>query len=475
MWLELVVVLPLIFSMVPIIVGKKHARMFSIVGLAIPLVTLMCGLLLGELLAEDLRFAVFMGLKIAWGPLQILLLPVTYLIFISAVISSKWYGRDDPSYYSLMLILCWLIEMVYLAGHIILLYAVFEMSIIVSAILVTYGGREGFEAAIKYIVISFIASIPLVTGLSIILLNYLGSLAADLVSLRVLWILPPSRMLTVAALLLIAGFGVKANLIPFHTWIPDTYTAAPTPVSAAIAGAMPITGVYGLMLTVAPILRNNMLVMSVLMLLGCLSIFLGGLAALTQREVKRALAYSSISQLGYSIIALAASSGIGVIAAIMFSVAHGIAKSLMFISGCAATSSKDSALYESFKASTWSFAAGSLSLIGIPPLLGFIAKLLVFYALIDLLANTGSYLVLVVIVVAGVSTLITGTYSIRRLWQRIFLKRGGGSVVGEESFDILVSYVILLAPLIALGLLPTILDPLMQGILVEIGLATLRG
>lgn len=103
--------------------------------------------------------------------------------------------------------------------------------------------------------------------------------------------------------LIIIGFGVKAGMVPLHVWLPKAHPAAPAPASAILSGILLKTGIFGIIITME-IMGGDFIIALVILVLGFINMFLGGLLAMFQRNIKRILAYSSMSQIGYILIGI---------------------------------------------------------------------------------------------------------------------------------------------------------------------------
>ncbi len=176
----------------------------------------------------------------------------------------------------------------------------------------------------------------------------------------------------------LAGLGIKAALPGLHFWLPPTHSRAPAPASALLSGFAVKMGIYGLMRLACPATENLFLIAGLAMAL------YGMLQALSQSDVKRLLAFSTISQLGFVLSALGSGSQAGIPAALLYSVSHGLFKGLLFCSAgvlektCGtrdlnglASRAPASPLLLSL------FLVGALAIIGFPGTCGFIAKTLV--------------------------------------------------------------------------------------------------
>jgi multicomponent Na+:H+ antiporter subunit D len=177
--------------------------------------------------------------------------------------------------------------------------------------------------------------------------------------------------------------------VPFHAWLPDAHPSAPAPVSALLSGVfIKVLGVYAMsrvMFNVFGLSRANAPeFFNLLLAFGVLSIVAGGLLAYTQKDYKRLLAYSSISQIGYILIGLGIGNYWAIVGALFHVLAHALGKGLLFLTSGSiehATGTRDldklSGLEKKMPFTVWSFLLGSLSLAGVPPFAGFFSKLFI--------------------------------------------------------------------------------------------------
>ena len=128
------------------------------------------------------------------------------------------------------------------------------------------------------------------------------------------------------------GFGLKAAIVPFHAWLPDAHPSAPAPISAMLSGVLiKVSGVYAMIRIFLNVFGLTPALTTVLIVLGLRSMFVGALIALGQNDIKRMLAYSSISQIGYVIIGIGIGTPLGIIGGLFHLFNHAIFKSLLFL------------------------------------------------------------------------------------------------------------------------------------------------
>jgi formate hydrogenlyase subunit 3/multisubunit Na+/H+ antiporter MnhD subunit len=185
------------------------------------------------------------------------------------------------------------------------------------------------------------------------------------------------------------GLFIKGGLVPFHGWLPGAYSSAPASVSVLLAGIVTkVSGIYGLVRLVAFVFPPSQSLNQVLMLVGAVSIAVGALAALKQTDMKWVLAYSSISQIGYIILALGCGTKLAIAAAILHLFNHSIFKTLLFVNAAAVEQSAGTTemarlggLGSRMPYTNATSIIGLLSTAGIPPLSGFWSKLFIIVAL----------------------------------------------------------------------------------------------
>ncbi|MDJ0521778.1 MAG: proton-conducting transporter membrane subunit [Planctomycetota bacterium] len=298
-----------------------------------------------------------------------------------------------PLYYALLSLLIAGMNGAVLAGDLFNLYVFIEIASIASYALVAFGtgGRE-IEAAFKYLMLGAVASSSILLGIAVLyastgLLN-MADLGAAIAAGQV----SEATLLAVATLFL-AGLGLKAAMMPFHAWLPDAHPSAPAPISAMLSGLLIKTlGIYALVRVLYVVIGMDGVLggslQTLLLVLGCLSMVGGVLLALGQTDLKRLLAYSSISQMGFVLVALGTNTWLGVAAGIYHALNHALFKSALFLSAGSLerlTGTRDitemGGIARVAPATTLGTVGASLSIAGVPPFNGFWSKLLILIAL----------------------------------------------------------------------------------------------
>ncbi|HML03265.1 MAG TPA: NADH-quinone oxidoreductase subunit M [Candidatus Bathyarchaeia archaeon] len=269
------------------------------------------------------------------------------------------------------------------AGDLFTLYVFWELMCVSSYVLVAFRKTEWepIEAGLKYLIMSAAGSATLLLGMSLLYgmtgtLNF-QSLAAALTGAR------QNAWLSLSFLLILIGFGVKASIVPLHTWLPDTYSAAPTPISALLSGAVTETGVYALARTLfSAFLAFQVQWGLVLAVLSIITMTLGNITALMQKDIKRLLAYSSIAQIGYMLVGIAVGTQLGLTGTFLQILNHALMKGTAFL--CAGAIiyrigtrqlGEMGGIGRKMPLTAVGLAISLFALTGIPPLNGFVGEL----------------------------------------------------------------------------------------------------
>lgn len=245
--------------------------------------------------------------------------------------------------------------------------------------------RRSSEAAIKYFLVGAFSSALMIYGISL-LYGLTGSTDLAAVSEALSKDLP--RLPLVGAIVLIlAGFGFKLAMAPFHMWVPDTYEGAPTPVTAFLSVA-PKAAALGVLVRAFPN-HEQIGVTWLLALLAAITMSIGNLSALPQTNIKRLLGYSSIAQMGYVLVGFVAAGSLGMESVLVYALAYlfmnlGAFACVIAVANESQTEELDgfSGLGERSLPLALVTMIFLLSLTGIPPLIGFVGKFSIFAAAI---------------------------------------------------------------------------------------------
>lgn len=274
--------------------------------------------------------------------ISMILTALTSFVFLLASFASKFNIRTNHKfYYSMLMLLMSAILGIFTAGDMFVFFLFWELELIPAYFLIGGGWKNETDdelkraqsSAIKFVLFTFLGSMVILLG--ILLLHYynfisngiLSAVFSDINSSSI-----PDYIQNLISICLLIGFGVKLPIIPLHTWLPDAHTNAPTPVSMILAGILLKTGAYGIyrfnyqtledaFITIAPILAVFALV----------NIIYTAFVAYAQTDIKRIVAYSSISNMGLVLLGLCAINQIGLSASVFHMVAHALVTCGLFM------------------------------------------------------------------------------------------------------------------------------------------------
>jgi proton-translocating NADH-quinone oxidoreductase chain N len=403
--------------------------------------------------------------------ISLLLAAVVVTLSLLVTIFSIVYMRGEAGeekFYAMLVAMTGTIIGLGCAADLFNLWVWFECMAITSYLLVAFYRNEkpALEAGFKYLVQSAVGSVLVLLGI----FGQTGSLDMTLIP----GLLQSSKpILLAAAALIIIGFGVKAALVPMHTWLPDAHSQAPSGISAMLSGVVIEAGLIAMLRALGGLTNVSHVWGAVLMGFGAVNIILGNLMALRQTQVKRLLAYSSIGHVGYMLagfgVALAFGIPAGAQGGFFHLITHALMKSLAFLAAGALLY----ALYLSrhdhsplmvtdldgasrrYPMIAFGFSIAVLSLGGLPPLAGFMSKWQIFVAGFQT-QNIFAYLLVLLAALNSVLSLAYYAPLVNRMYRReqSEVVRKGGRV----SWLIEVPLALLTLAVIVLGFWPTLLD-----------------
>lgn len=311
---------------------------------------------------------------------------------VSILVAPRWFEREDrlrAEYPVLILLSAVGMGMMASATNLLSLYVGLELQSLAAYVLASFMRRDtrSAEAGLKYFVLGALASGILLYGMSLLYgfsgtTDYAGVAKAlgDGVSLGELF----------GIVFLLSGMAFKVSAVPFHMWTPDVYEGAPTPVTAFFASAPKVAAIAMLVrVSIAGMGTATHDWQQIIIFMALASIVLGAAGAIGQSNIKRLLAYSSINNVGFALIGLAAGTEAGVAAIMSYMAIYVVMTLGSFLcvlqmrdqSGAPVeTIASLSGLSQTNKGLAAAFAVFMFSLAGIPPLFGFWAKFLVFEA-----------------------------------------------------------------------------------------------
>jgi NADH-quinone oxidoreductase subunit M len=289
------------------------------------------------LFTEQVPWITALGINYSLGVdgISVLLVVLTALLTTVCILASFNIEQKVKNYMAFMLLLeCGIIG-VFVATNLFLFYIFWELMLIPAYFLVgSWGGPRRIYAAFKFVLFTSVGSLIMLAG--VIAIGYYHQLASgggytlELSSL--LGTKLDSGVQIWLLLAFAAAFAVKVPFVPFHSWLPDTYSEAPAPVTAMLAGAMSKTGAYGFLRFCIPLFPQAVQTLAPLFnILAVIGILYCAVLALKQTDMKRLLGYSSISHLGVVMLGMFAFNIQGAEGSVLQMVNHGITTAALFL------------------------------------------------------------------------------------------------------------------------------------------------
>ncbi|MDA8217208.1 MAG: proton-conducting transporter membrane subunit [Dehalococcoidales bacterium] len=271
-----------------------------------------------------------------------------------------------PPFPALVLFLAAGLNGLFATGDAFNFYVFFEVSMTASFVLTSYGEhRRQTRVTVVFVVVNLLGSVLFLVAVAA-LYHVTGTLAMAQIASRIVSVTPTTVLLI--GTLIFAAFGIKLGLFPFHYWLPPVYRDATPVVAAILAGALANIGAYGLLRFGGELLPSALQAGAwALVVIGGVSIVYGEVIAISRCPTSEVLAYSSISQAGYILIAIAIGGPVGYAAAVLYTVANSFNKTMLFLASGVRGWLVGAA-----------FAIGGFSVAGIPPSVGFFGKVALF-------------------------------------------------------------------------------------------------
>lgn len=356
------------------------------------------------------------------------------------VILSSWHSvsKSLMGYYSMLLILQTASLGVFAALDLVVFYVFFELSLIPMYFLIgIWGGSDKIRATIKFFIYTLVGSLIMLVAL--LYLGYDAGASTGVYSFTSDWRYISSPEYTIGLvqqtwmfLAFTLAFCIKVPLFPFHTWLPYAHTEAPTAGSVVLAAIMLKLGTYGLIRVCMPVFPNAFAEFAPLLaILAVIGIIYGALVAMVQKDVKKLVAYSSVSHLGFVVLGIFAFNTIAVQGAIIQMINHGLSTGALFLIVGMIYDRRHTRMISDFggiakimPVFATMFMIAMLASIGLPGLNGFIGEFLIlngsFFS--ELYANK-AYAVF-----AAIGVILAAAYMLW-MYQRVMF----GPVTHEEN------------------------------------------
>ncbi|HHP7232609.1 MAG TPA: NAD(P)H-quinone oxidoreductase subunit 4 [Xenococcaceae cyanobacterium] len=391
------------------------------------------------------------------------------LIFLSGLITTlailaSWQVNHKPRlYYFLVLVLYSAQIGVFAAQDILLFFLMWEIELVPVYLLISiWGGKKRLYAATKFILYTALASVfILISGLA--LAFYGDNFTLNITELGMKDY--PIALELLAYVGFLIAFGVKLPIFPLHTWLPDAHSQASAPISMILAGVLLKMGGYALIrFNVETLPHGHLKFAPLLVVLGVINIVYGAFTAFGQTNLKRRLASSSISHMGFVLIGIASFTDLGVNGAVLQMISHGlIAAALFFLSGTTYKRTHTlmmdemGGMAQQMPKIFAMFTAGSMASLALPGMSGFVGELSIFLGIAtsDVYSQTFK---IGIIFLTAVGLILTPIYLLSMLREVFYgqvnpkLKLDGFAIDAQPR-EIFIT-ACLLIPIIGIGLYP---------------------
>lgn len=481
-FIPLLVGLPLATAFLIPILGKIYKSLIWILSTVVSFV-LFALALYGIAVTQAIPMVVYkmgnwpppLGIVMAFDSFSaFMVLIISIIAFASCLFSLRFLSTytGNWKFYTLFMLMIAGMMGIVITGDLFNMFVFLEIAAISSYALVAFGIEgEQLEASFKYMVMGEIGGLTFLLAIAFIYAKTSTLNLADISN--GLQLIRYTNFFWMTLALLLFAFSIKAALVPFHSWLPDAYPAAPAPISSLLAGIC--TKVFGIY-TIARLVFNvfgmtraqDPLFFNILIGVGLLSIVFAGLTALNQKDYKRLLAYSSISQVGFIMLGFGIGNYYGVLGAVFYILAHSFAKALLFLTSGSvihatgtSTIEKLGGLGERMSTTAWSFRVGALSVIGLPPLVGFFAKL---FIVIGALKEGFLWLA-----IAAISLSVLSLAYLLKIENRVFMKKVKiDAKAAPFTMRIAMVFLVVLIVLVGIGFQPVmdfVVGPAAQALL----------
>lgn len=455
--------------------GARWVALGALIGAWVPF-----GLAASDLTANGATVYAVQGIALRFDGISLLVAAVALILGTCVVLYSGPYmsgENGEEKYHAMLPAMIGAIVSLGCATDLFNLWLWFEAMAISSYLLVAfYHDRQAsLEAGVKYLVQSATGSVLVLLGIALVLAQT-GTLNLDAIPAAIQRAQASgsdSGPLLIAAALFIIGFGVKAALVPLHTWLPDAHAEAPSGISAMLSGIVIEAGLIAMLRALAALTATTPSWGALLMGAGALNMIAGNLLALRQHQVKRLLAFSSIAQVGYMLLGL----GIGIYAGevsgaqggLFHLLNHGLMKGLAFLAAGALLY----ALYTSrgdhrpltvadlagaarrYPLAAFALSIAVLGLGGLPPFAGFMSKWQIFVAGFE----THNLIIDALVIFAALNSVLSLAYY-APLVNAVYRQKPSEAVERGQplSLAMRVPLVLLIVAVVVIGVVPSIAD-----------------
>lgn len=341
-------------------------------------------------------------------------LTLTSAALVFSSVTQRHTEGEEKYYAALLMMIGALIGMV-TSADLFNLWVWFELMTVASYLLVMFQRGDALEAGVKYLFQSAAGSVLILLGIALVLMQT-GSVSLTAIAESAAIASP---FIVLAGALFLIGFGVKVALVPLHTWLPDAHAQAPSAISALLSGVVIEAALIVLLRVIAALSGATQAWGTLLLIFAALNLLAGNLLALRQTNIKRMLAYSSVSHVGVILLGLGIAITTGSAAAasggFFHLLTHALMKGLAFLAAGALiyalnvhnlTRDSLAGAAQRYPLTALMFSVALVSLAGLPPLAGFMSKWQIFVAGFE----TRNGVVMLLVIFAAFNSLISLAY-----------------------------------------------------------------
>jgi len=340
--------------------------------------------------------------------MMVLISVAVLLIVLVFAIGQRAVDEHSPVYHPVYLVLAAGIAQAFLAGDLFNVFVAFELMLMASYVLLTLEGTdEQIKSGVTYVVLNIIKSLLLLTAVGLV---FTATGTINMAELPERFAALPDGVRMGLNLMLLVAFGIKAAVFPLYFWLPDSYPAAPSSVTAVFAGLLTKVGVYGIIRTetlLFPGAQSNLLLW-----IAGFTMVVGVIGAISHSQMKRLLSFHIVSQIGYIVMGVAIGTKAALAATVFYLLHHiPVKASLFLVEGIieketgASAFDKVGGLARRSGFLALLFMIPAFSLAGLPPFSGFLAK----YSLVRSGFDNQQWIIITVAIVVSLLTLVSMT------------------------------------------------------------------
>ena len=344
----------------------------------------------------------------------IISISVVLLVLIYSI-GQQATDEHSTAYHPVYLVLAAGLAQAFLAGDLFNLFVAFEMMLVASYVLLTLEGtNKQIRSGVTYVVLNVVESTILLLGIGLV---FAATGTVNMAELPARLATLPDGVQMGLNLLLLVAFGIKAAVFPLYFWLPDSYPSAPSSMTAVFAGLLTKVGVYAIIRTETLLFPGGQ--STLLLVIAGFTMIVGVIGAISHTQMKRVLSFHIVSQIGYIILGVGLGTQAALAATVFYLLHHiPVKTSLFLVEGIIEKETGSSAFDDIDGLAKRSgflaviFIIPALSLAGLPPFSGFLAK----FAIVRAGFDNGSHAIIIVAIVGSLLTLVSMT----KIWMGLF-------------------------------------------------------